>query len=288
MEVFFTSQLQEALRLDLFLRRQGASTALIRSIKYRNPGLQINGFAAKTNAMVFYGDLVCAHLPEDDAALLLAAQDIDVEVLHASRHSFVANKPAGMAMHPVRAYKDKTLGNAFMGWLEKNNLPARAFRPVGRLDVGTSGLVLCAMNCFAAQPLFKSCKKRYLAVLEGVPQEKSGRIECPIGPCEHSVIKQQVCEKGRHAATSYNVIAGGRRRALAEVWLETGRTHQIRLHFSHIGHPLVGDSLYGVEDGEIKRQALHCAGLEFEEPGGGKLVFEAALPQDIVRILESI
>ncbi|MDL2325044.1 RluA family pseudouridine synthase, partial [Ruminococcaceae bacterium OttesenSCG-928-A16] len=265
-------------KLGLFLRRQGLSASLIKSIKYTPNGLCVNGVQAKTNQLLQSGNTVAVTLP-NDAAPALEPEELPLEILFENQHLLAVNKPAGMVMHPTRTHKSGTLGNAFCGLMQQRR-EQRAFRPIGRLDAGTSGVVLCALNPFAAPILAGSMQKGYMALVAGQLPLGPGVINQPIGPAPFSVIQQQVMSTGRASVTQYQVVAAGPLASLVLVWPQTGRTHQIRVHFAWLGHPLLGDTLYNGNDSLILRHALHCGAVQVVQPGHAKLMLEVLPPAD--------
>ena len=182
----------------------------------------------------------------------------------------VINKPAGIAVHPsMRHYKD-SLSNGVRFYFDKIGLKKK-IRPVNRLDIGTSGLVVFAKNeyiqeCLIKQMKDKTFKKEYICIVDGILNEKSGTINLPIARKENSIIERCVNKNGQEAITHYEVLKEGKNYSLVKCILETGRTHQIRVHMSYINHPLLGDTMYGKESKLIYRQALHCYKLSFINP----------------------
>lgn len=188
----------------------------------------------------------------------------------------VFNKPAGMPVHPSAKHRDDTLGNLF-AYL----YPELVFRPVNRLDKDTSGLCIIAKDPYAASRLGGDCRKTYYAAVHGLT-EQSGTIDAPIARQMESVILRCVREDGRAAVTHFERIARTEKYSLLKIRLETGRTHQIRVHFSFLGHPLAGDDLYGGCREHIGRQALHCGEITFTDPVSSETVtVTAPLPEDI-------
>ena len=284
---FIVEPEQAGCRLYLFLRRRGLSASLIKSTKYTRPGLSINGHWARTSDAVSAGDRIRVALPpEKDTGL--EPEDIPLDILYESPHAMVINKPAGMVMHPAMAHSGGTLGNAFAGLMQKRESPV-VFRPIGRLDGNTTGVVLCAMNAYAAPLLAKSMRKGYLALATGSMPVGKGRVDAPLGPKEGSIGEQRVRPDGRPALTEYQVLAATPGASLMAVAPRTGRTHQIRAHMAHLGHPLLGDDLYGGTQARILRHALHCAHLRFTDPETGQTIEQVAtLPQDMAQLVTQV
>ncbi len=195
----------------------------------------------------------------------------------------IFNKPAGMPVHPSAKHRDDTLGNLF-AYL----YPELVFRPVNRLDRDTSGLCIIAKDPYAASRLGGNCRKTYYAAVHGLT-EQSGIVDAPIARQRESVILRCVREDGRPAVTHYERIGQTEKYSLLKIRLETGRTHQIRVHFSFLGHPLAGDDLYGGSREDIGRQALHCGEITLIDPESGKIItVTAPLPEDISELLKEI
>jgi len=227
------------------------------------------------------------------------AEDIPLEVIYEDDHLIVLNKPAGFVVHPAAGHATGTLVNALLHH-SKGSLSGigGVERPgiVHRLDKDTSGLMVVAKNDAAHQALSsqfadRSLSRIYMAVVWGLPLPPTGRVEAPIGRDPRHRQRMAVNEKGKPAATRYEVIQTMKSTSLVRCQLETGRTHQVRVHLAHIGHPLVGDPVYG---GRRKapygfaRQALHAAGLKLIHPvSGEKMEFSAPLPQDMVELIEA-
>ena len=197
----------------------------------------------------------------------------------------VLNKPAGQTVHPTRGYADGTLANAFRGRMAARG-SAAVFRPVNRLDRGTSGLVLCAMNAYAAPLLAAAVQKVYYAVAEGLVDGEEGAIDAPIALAHGSIIQRCVCGRGQPSRTEYRVLARGGGHTLLRVVPVTGRTHQIRVHFASQGHPLAGDGMYGGRAEHMARPALHCGAVSFGLTGEDAAhTVHAPLPEDMRALL---
>lgn len=220
-------------------------------------------------------------------------EEIPLHIEYEDNSLLAVNKPAGMLVHPVRRERHQTLANAVMfHWIKQGKTNA-VFRPVYRIDRDTSGLVLVSGShpahlSLVAQVLGKTMKRLYIAVAEGMVQADRGTVDEPIDRKSGSIIERQVSPAGVPAVTHYRVI----RRlpeinaTVLELSLETGRTHQIRVHMAYLGHPLLGDSLYGGSCRHIKRQALHSYRLVFSHPQTGKKVdLRCSLPDDIKSLI---
>ncbi len=256
--------------------------SLVRRLKYEPNGLQVNGEAAKTNRILQKGQQVCVQLPMDDCAV--DAQEIPLSIVYEDEHVMVLDKPAGLVMHPTRSHKEGTLANGFAHLMQQRG-KSQAFRPIGRLDADTSGLVLCAMNRYAAPPLAKSLKKMYVCLVEGALYE-DGCVTAPLSNREDSVVIQCVSEFGKESITEYTALATTGEISLLAVRPKTGRTHQIRVHMAHLGHPLLGDGLYGGKQIQMQRHALHCAEISFCMFCDEQKQFVSPLAHDMMRILQ--
>ncbi len=296
---FIVAPEEDGMRLSSFLRRRGVSTGLMRRLKWQPDGICCAGERAHTDRRLRAGERVALTLPDETACQTTpdgrfegsgaecggqdekkaVASDAEAgqtiaDILYESPHALVLDKPAGLLMHPVGTHEGDTLADAFSALLSRRGR-ALPFRPVGRLDRDTSGLVLCAMNAYAAPLLAKGARKSYLAIVAGGLPPGPGEVDAPLlsspgeGPPGVAGVWQQVREEGgKPSRTRYEVLAANRRASLLAVMPLTGRTHQIRAHMAYIGHPLLGDALYGGDRALIGRHALHCAVLCFAEPDG--------------------
>ena len=210
---------------------------------------------------------------------------MDLNIIFEDDWLLVVNKPAGIAIHPSVLHYSDSLCNGIRFYFDKISLKKK-IRPVNRLDLNTSGLVVFAkceyiQECLINQMKNNQFKKEYLAICSGIFNEKSGTINLPIARKENSIIERCVSENGQPSITHYKVLKEFDNYSLVKCSLETGRTHQIRVHMSAIGHPLLGDSLYGSISDLINRQALHCYNLQFIHPVyNNDLNFFGDLPND--------
>ena len=215
-----------------------------------------------------------------------------LEIVFEDQDLLILNKAPGVPVHPGPGHQDDTLGN-FVAHYYKMTGQIAAFRPVHRLDRGTSGL-LCVARHAHAQEVLKgqlhtaAFSRTYLAVCEGRPSPERGVVDAPIGRAEGSAIRREVRPDGAPARTRYEVVEEAGGRSLLRLELETGRTHQIRVHMAHLGHPLTGDFLYGTEDPSlITRPALHAAEISLVHPVTGRPhTWQAPLPEDMAALLQ--
>lgn len=271
----------DGITVQQYLRRRGFSRGLLTKLKQQENGLLCNGKHIRTVDTLCCGDTLEVNLC--DKSEIIPNLDLNVPITYEDNDVVVFSKPAFMAVHPsVCHYKD-TLANYFSALY-----PDIAFRCVNRLDRNTSGLVVTAKNRPAASLLTGGeCrpKKTYYALVQGDLSAEygcCGEIVAPVARVSDSIITREVRPDGKYAHTVFKVIESSQQRSLVEIALVTGRTHQIRVHFSHIGHPLLGDELYGGDMSLINRQALHCGRAEFIHPvTRKKIVVNAPLPDDM-------
>lgn len=284
---FSVSREYDGSSLGSFLRRHClVSASLVRSLKRCEGGILLGGEPCAVNRQVREGDVVEIALPPDRG--FLEPCEIEVPVAYESGSVIVYDKPAGMATHPTLNYPDGTLANVYSALGMKRGLEGAEFRPIGRLDKNTSGLVVAAKDRYSAPLVSSSHRKSYLALVEG-DVAHGGTVELPIGRAEGSIISRCVREDGDFAATDYEVVRRFDSHTLLRIVTRTGRTHQIRVHMAAIGHPLAGDDMYGGGRGLIGRHALHCAVTEFFDPSsGGTVRVESPLADDIAAALERL
>lgn len=255
----------------------------------------VNGQAVKPKYKVQAGDKISLVKPEPQS-LELTPENIPLDIVYEDDDVIVVNKPQGMVVHPAPGHPNHTLVNALLYHSPLSTING-TFRPgiVHRIDKDTSGLLMVAKNDLAHQSLAeqlrnKTNKREYLALVYGQIKEDEGTIDAPLGRNPQDRKKQAVVKGGRHAVTHFKVMKRYDNFTLVKCILETGRTHQIRVHMKYIGHPLVGDPLYGPrkvigKDGQF----LHAALLGFKHPRTGKeLVFEAPLPENFQKMLDKL
>lgn len=267
-----------------FLRGEaGMSARLVGSLKRLPDGICLNGSQTRTIDRLHAGDLLTLSFPDDTGSVEPLCFPLDV--LYEDEDLLIVNKPAGLAMHPTHNHQGDTLANALAAYFQQQGRQV-AMRCVGRLDKDTSGIVVCALNRYAAARLSGCVEKAYLAVASGL-YRGSGAIDRPIVRPDPLHTSRAVGEGGLPAVTHWRALMQGENRTLLRVRLETGRTHQIRVHFASLGTPLVGDTMYGTADDRIARQALHCAAARLIHPVTGRaLQAEAPLPPDMQALCE--
>lgn len=275
--------------VERFLRSQGFSRHLLIQTKYTENGLLLDGKPVHTNVKLQSGQVLSVAIIDGEPNEHMKPVKLPLSIVYEDEDIIVINKPAGMPVHPSQGHYDDTVSNALAWYFTKQGEPFVA-RSVGRLDRDTSGLVLFARHELSACILAEQMRNReihreYRAICTGVLPE-SGIIHAPIARAHGSTIERIVCEDGDQAITHYTRLDVKNGFSLAAVTLETGRTHQIRVHMKHIGHPLPGDFLYNPDYSVIQRQALHSYQLAFMHPITKEhMKFIAPIPQDMMNIL---
>lgn len=258
------------------------SSRLVNSLKRVENGITLNGVHTRTIDVLHTGDILAVNIPEDKNTAEPIPYPLDI--VYEDSDILIINKPAGLAMHPTHNHQGDTLANAVAAYFKNKNTNV-TFRAVGRLDKGTSGLVLCALNKLAASKLSGNFKKTYYAVVGG-EYKGSGTIDKPIYRPDPMKTLRAAGEAGDKAVTHWQSLWSDGKNSFLEINLETGRTHQIRVHFSSEGTPLCGDDMYGSTDSRISRPALHCGKLSFIHPVTCEpMNFSASLPDDISSLL---
>ena len=275
---------------DYFQNCLGFSRRIV--IDLKKGGLSVNGAHRRMVDPVYAGDEIVLTLGEEEEPNLIPNPALPVSILYEDRDLTAMVKPAGMSVHPCTLYYDDTVGNWFAAHYQDADGRGIAFRPLYRLDRDTTGIVVAAKNTLSAGMLMGHLRKVYYAVAEGYVEEDSGTIDAPLVRVPGSIITRKVDfnrEDAQRAVTHYRVLRRENGHTLLSFHLETGRTHQIRVHMAYIGHPLAGDTLYGGHDTLIKTQALHCgevtipavAALEREE-----MTLSCPLPEEMARLVD--
>ena len=261
--------------------------------------ITLNGSICKASDKVEQGDVIVVRVPPP-APTELVAEDIPLTIVYEDDDVIVIDKPAGLVVHPAAGHDSGTLVNALLGHIPDWEGIGGEVRPgiVHRLDKDTSGLIVVAKNDRALQYLqeqFKSrtIKKMYLALVEGIVEPREGIIDAPIGRSKTDRKQMAVTREGRSARTRYRVRQIYRQPdlSLIEAYPETGRTHQIRVHFAWLKHPLVGDEVYGRHVSSIaplERHFLHAASLTLTLPNGESHTFTSELPEDLRHVLDQL
>lgn len=290
---FIVEKESEGKKLREFLRGNAQlSTRLIRGAAGEQR-IKINGKPVKLNHVLKFGDKVTVVIDKVESQDILA-EPMKLDVVYEDTDILVVNKPPFIVVHPTRSHPTGTLANGILNYFIENGDNC-IVRLVSRLDMNTSGLIIIAKNQFSHMSLAKEMskdefEKGYLAIVHGNMEEKEGTIDLPIFRPSEDVIKRVVDPRGQRSITHYRVVERLKDADLVELKLETGRTHQIRVHLSHIGHPIFGDILYGNEDeAYIKRQALHAYKLKFPNPRTGKFInLKADIPEDMMELIRKL
>ena len=292
------TEADDGVRLDVFLARESGLTRSAVKNAVEKCGAAVNGTPRfKSGYELRAGDEVEFEPPAPEP-LEAEAADIPIEIIYEDENFAVINKPRGMVVHQASSYRaNDTLVNALLFRLKDLSSINGVIRPgiVHRLDKDTTGLLVVAKNDEAHRSLqsqiaAKTAKRIYIALTDGNFREESGVIDAPIGRSKRDRKKMAVVEGGRRAVTHYTVLERFGRYTLVRFELETGRTHQIRVHSAHIGHPVTGDAVYGGSTALFKDgQLLHAGRLELDDPATGeRKVFEAPLPEDFALVLEKL
>ena len=289
----------EQIRLDVFLAKEtGASRSNIKTV-VESDGVFVNGVLRKKSGFELKeGDEVEFTLPEPKTLDVEPNSEIKLNIVYEDEHFAVINKPQGMVVHPASSYtKNDTLVNALLADLDKLSSINGVIRPgiVHRLDKDTSGLIVVAKTdeahkSLASQIEKKTARRIYFGLCDGNFKEDNGTIDAPIARNKRDRKKMGIDPDGRRAVTHYTVLERFGKYTLVRFELETGRTHQIRVHSSHIHHPIVGDEVYGGSTALYKNgQLLHARQLVLTHPiSGEKMTFEAELPDYFENVLEKL
>lgn len=271
--------LRDILSAKLFL-----SHSLVVRLKQQNK-IKVNGYTAHTNYRIHAGDIITIDMDLIEESKIIP-ESIPLDIVYEDVDFLVVNKPAGMSTHPSRQGGTGTLANAVTYYWQRSGRNT-LFRPINRLDKDTSGLILIGNSQFAHQGIFNQVKdrkieRRYIALVEGSMSKDSGSIDQPIARQEDKSRRRIVHPEGHPAVTHYKVLDKYPGHTLLSLRLETGRTHQIRVHLSFLGHSICGDLLYGCASPFIDRQALHANELRFIHPRCGKeVILNVPLAADI-------
>lgn len=292
-----------------FLKEKHYSRSVITRLKKTKNGIQIDHEWAYVNHILKEGELLTIQLLEPDeqpaqlpqnpdvshfaaAAPKILPAELSVDIVYEDEDLLVVNKPAGMPIHPSMGHRQNTLANAVQHHAVQRQ-EYYPYRCVNRLDRDTSGLTIIAKNAYSSCILYEQMRKRaihriYYAIVQG-NTPASGTIHAPIARQKDSILARTVRADGEEAITHFQTLAGNEGLSFLKLWLDTGRTHQIRVHMSYIGHPLIGDFLYNPKDSRMKRQALHAGNLDFTHPVTGRLLrFSAPLPKDMLQFFDMV
>ena len=254
--------------------------------------IYLNGNVTSVNHPVLENDLIECYLDYEEDNSNIVPTEMSLNIIYEDEAYIVVNKPAGIPVHPSMDHYTDSLSNGIAFYFNQIGLKKK-IRPVNRLDKDTSGIVIFAKNeyiqeCLVRQMKSKEFIKKYIAVVNGNLDNREGTINAPIARKEGSIIERCVSETGDIAITHYKVLKRNLDFDVVECILETGRTHQIRVHFAYLGHSLLGDTLYGTSSSLINRQALHAYEVEFTHPLSKKKVkYIATVPEDLNKLMEN-
>ncbi|WP_077297320.1 RluA family pseudouridine synthase [Virgibacillus pantothenticus] len=287
-------QQHEGMLLRDYLRQvQGFSRRILKTIKFDGGLILVNGIEQSVRYALATGDKVKIELPIEKRGNLMVPENIPLSIVYEDNDIIVIDKPPGIAVIPSYHYPEGTIANGLLAHYEKHN-STYTVHIVTRLDKDTSGLMLVAKHRYSHSILSAlqqagAVNRKYQAIVEGSLSKPSGTIDAPIGRKADSIIEREIRSDGKRAITHYHVERDLEAYSFINVQLETGRTHQIRVHFSGIGHPLCGDTLYGGSLNIIQRQALHCYSLSLPHPMTKQILhFSAKLPMDMVTALQKL
>lgn len=273
-----------------FLTRKLNLSARLKNKLIKNKLILLNGVFVDTREIAYVGDVLTIDLSYSEDNSNIVPRKMELKIVYEDDYILAINKPFGIAVHPSILHFDDSLANGVKYYFDKINLHKK-IRAINRIDLNTSGLVLFAKNeyiqeCLIRQMNTSDFRKTYLAVVEGNFDKNYGTINAPIARKNNSIIEREINENGQNAITHYEILKNFDNYSLVKCILETGRTHQIRVHMAHIGHPLLGDTLYGFNQTLINRQALHSYKMEFIHPISKNIItIEAPISDDIKQIL---
>lgn len=276
------------IRIIDYLKKRRYSAHLLTRLKHIEGTVTINDITVPLNRILETGDILKVHIPEETSDSIIPPVDLPIDIVYEDEDIIVINKSYSMPIHPSQRHHEDTLANALMHYYSGKNF---VYRCLTRLDKDTSGLVLVAKNILSSSILSEDMVngniiKEYTALCEGEFDTPKGTISARIARKEGSSIERIIDESGQESVTHYELIQNINGLSLVKLRLETGRTHQIRVHMKHIGHPLVGDYIYNPDNQLMNRQALHCSALSFTHPITSEiLALEAPMPNDINKII---
>ncbi len=290
--VFEIDREHEGMELkEILYDQMRLSSRLVRKLK-RTKNILVNGNKIAFHARLRKGDRVEVIMEEESNQF--EPQNIPIDVVYEDMDLLILNKQPGLVVHPTKGHPIGTLANAIVYYMQERGESFK-IRFVNRLDRDTSGLIIIAKNPYIQQELSKQMidnqvEKRYLAVIKGCLETEKGTVDAPIGRPYPEDITRKVYAGGQPSITHYEAVERLKDATVVRLLLETGRTHQIRVHMSYIGHPILGDELYGGKaDTLIERQALHAEILRFLHPRTGEpMEVKASIPPDILELITKL
>jgi 23S rRNA pseudouridine1911/1915/1917 synthase len=294
MKIEWTVEKDSPSTLKHFLKEKGVSRRMLAKVKFHGGELEVNDEPVRVRRVLREGDIVHMTMPLEEGNPRLSVSEEPLDILFEDDHYLIVNKPVGVVSVPSPAQREETMANRVKGYIEKQGYPHKSVHVVTRLDRDTSGVMIFAKHGLAHSMMDQYLKEKtliklYEALVAGNVSKDHGSIEEPIARSEDSIITRKVEEGGKPALSEYWVQERLQGFSRVKVQLHTGRTHQIRVHFSHIGHPLLGDDLYGGDASFFQRQALHCKECAFLHPfSGEELRIVAPLPEDLQEVTERL
>lgn len=274
---------------DFLLKQAAFSNRLLIKVKQNDNGILVNGKNKTVRYTLQTGDMLEVTFPPEEISSYLTKEQMKLDILYEDDDILILNKPASIPTMPSRTHATGTLANGVLYYYWQHKIPYTV-HVVTRLDRDTSGIVLLAKHQYSHSLLSRmqrqhQIKRAYTTFVHGYLDNKQGIIDAPIGRNPKSIIERMVTKEGQVARTNYKVLEERDNFSMVDVWLETGRTHQIRVHFSHLGHPLLGDELYGGTLDKINRQALHCSAISFVHPFTQQVLsIQIELPSDMANL----
>ena len=277
---FLNFKATKKIKINDYLKERGVSSRLIRkSVKSEN--IYLNGKLIKNNKKLKLNDIISLRFLDEDPNGKIENKNLDI--LYEDDDLIIINKEPFMVTHTAKDDSEGTLLNYLLSYFHDNNIK-RKVRFINRLDRDTSGIVVASKNSFAQDKISAEFRdvveKKYLAICQGIFDEKEGTIDAPIATSEDNIRREVNYVIGKKSITSYKVIEEYDNMSLVLLTLHTGRTHQIRVHLSHLGHPIIGDSLYGKKSDLINRQALHSYSIKLKLPRNNKEIEIFAKPPE--------
>lgn len=280
------------LRVEQFLRRKRYSGQNLSEIKRMPKSILVNGVHYYMRQELSTGDHLQVRICETQNSEIIPPTKLPLDIIYEDEDLLVLNKPAGMPIHPSLNNYTNSIANALAYYFQSQGKPF-IFRCCNRLDRDTSGLTIVSKHLVSGSILsdmtkYREVHREYLAIARGSVTPSEGTIQAPLGRKEGTIIERTVdWEHGEDAVTHYKVVKEANGHSLVSLRLETGRTHQIRIHMKYLGYPLIGDYLYNPDMEYMTRQALHSHHMEFTHPITGEhMSFTAPLPEDMVRVMQ--
>ena len=276
------------LNLEEFLYKEDISGRLFRRL-YKSKNIYTNGKFIRKSLKLKKGDIISLYM--EDEIENIKPEPIHIDIVFEDNDLLILNKPPNIVVHPTKSHQTNTLSNGIANYFLQNNI-FKKIRFVNRLDMDTTGILIVAKNSFAHQQMAiqfeeNTVVKKYLAIVKGRVGIEGAIINEPIGREEDKSIKKVIHPQGQQSITEYKVLETYREATLLEVQIFTGRSHQIRVHLEHIGHPIIGDILYNEKSPYINRQALHSSYLKAKHPRSKEdIQFSAPLPEDMNSLIK--